>query len=884
MHGEGVPRITDQVIVLPRVVEILNRWATVTIIRGVSGYGKTTQIAVWLRDLQPAPELIWLDASSSDLRTALSRWLQRHPPASDRTRAPRRVIVLDDAHRLHDPDSVDLIMTVVRRRHDVHVVAASRSHTPLQPAADGAVQMNIVSGRELLFRPGETAALARRLDVPLTAEQLVRLHGEFGGWPAAIRMVLDEMQGGDAVLPLTRAERYLRRSVLAEPADSPLMRRALRFTLAERLTHQLIRDLADDDLSPQDAIDLLESPGYTDVRHLADDVELVLPRFVRRVLRHEFTAAHPQAARQTHRRLALWYASRPGPGHDLYALRHGVAAGDWPSFESVWVRAGASLAASHPAEIEELVRDLPAPVLRRHPSIAVLRSALTARHVDAPAGTRWGAVRSEYTRLCLSIRPASLTRMPLPDMLLVGSGRMMGLRNRGAAAAADALADRLTVELSRRQGGGESAGNAVSWFYLQRGIADQIGLRHADASRWYRLGWHHRRPGDVGTGRSLAAGLALAEALAGRYADADLWIERHHVLTGATGVSHQGADIRIAIASQLAAVDRLDRSVPRLAAEMVHSAADSEWWAFAAYARARRELILGHPVTGLGILDRARADHPDDRGDAGVLLDRVQAELLISVGQGHRALQVLGAADAEDTEDTEASPIFAEPLAWMQLLSGEASSARRTAARALYLDVTSTPDRGGLLLVMALAEVDLGDIGAARDHVDLLVAIATDSGVCRPLALPCRRSLTELLTAVGRELPSAIRDRLAAVTPRYPDAISLVTLTPREKQLVAALRLGMPRDEIAAQMFVSINTVKKQLVTLYRKLGVTTRAGALERLEQLGIGHDDHHDGTPAAPSRRRPVTAPRPASPAAQHAPLPPQARRSARRSAVGR
>ncbi len=36
---------------------------------------------------------------------------------------------------------------------------------------------------------------------------------------------------------------------------------------------------------------------------------------------------------------------------------------------------------------------------------------------------------------------------------------------------------------------------------------------------------------------------------------------------------------------------------------------------------------------------------------------------------------------------------------------------------------------------------------------------------------------------------------------------------------------------------MSRNTVKSQAISIYRKLGVTSRSGAMQRIEELGLGH-----------------------------------------------
>ncbi len=48
-------------------------------------------------------------------------------------------------------------------------------------------------------------------------------------------------------------------------------------------------------------------------------------------------------------------------------------------------------------------------------------------------------------------------------------------------------------------------------------------------------------------------------------------------------------------------------------------------------------------------------------------------------------------------------------------------------------------------------------------------------------------------------------------------------LTPREKEVLELLLEGKQRNEIAAKLYISENTVKKQITSIYQKLGVTSR-------------------------------------------------------------
>ena len=60
-------------------------------------------------------------------------------------------------------------------------------------------------------------------------------------------------------------------------------------------------------------------------------------------------------------------------------------------------------------------------------------------------------------------------------------------------------------------------------------------------------------------------------------------------------------------------------------------------------------------------------------------------------------------------------------------------------------------------------------------------------------------------------------------------------LTERESIVLANLDEETTLDEIASRLFVTRNTVKSQVRSVYRKLGVSTRAEAVEQARVLGL-------------------------------------------------
>lgn len=65
--------------------------------------------------------------------------------------------------------------------------------------------------------------------------------------------------------------------------------------------------------------------------------------------------------------------------------------------------------------------------------------------------------------------------------------------------------------------------------------------------------------------------------------------------------------------------------------------------------------------------------------------------------------------------------------------------------------------------------------------------------------------------------------------------MSTKRLTKREVVVLTHLTRERTLEDIARELYVTRNTVKSQVSSLYRKLGVSTRAEAIERAEQLGL-------------------------------------------------
>ena len=86
-------------------------------------------------------------------------------------------------------------------------------------------------------------------------------------------------------------------------------------------------------------------------------------------------------------------------------------------------------------------------------------------------------------------------------------------------------------------------------------------------------------------------------------------------------------------------------------------------------------------------------------------------------------------------------------------------------------------------------------------------------------------------TLVGEA--EALREQLASQ--HGSSAPGASALTAAELRLLPLLSTHLSFPEIAAELFVSRNTIKSQVLSIYRKLGVSSRNGAVGRARELGL-------------------------------------------------
>ncbi len=229
------PQVTANLVVRPRLVEMLNRGLSVplTLVCAPAGFGKTTLVSAWIRDTGAANDArggslatAWLslDEGDSDLNVFLRSFIaaihaplpgacaatlallsapERHPPellhatlSNELALAPRPfLVVLDDYHLIGGSAVHDLLSALFRHwPSPLHLVLISRSNPPLPlPRLRASDQIVEIRSRDLRFTSEETACFMEKALGPYV----------FRPSPAAFALLEERTEGWAAALQLT---------------------------------------------------------------------------------------------------------------------------------------------------------------------------------------------------------------------------------------------------------------------------------------------------------------------------------------------------------------------------------------------------------------------------------------------------------------------------------------------------------------------------------------------------------------------------------------------------------------------------------------------------------------------------------------------------------
>ena len=118
----------------------------------------------------------------------------------------------------------------------------------------------------------------------------------------------------------------------------------------------------------------------------------------------------------------------------------------------------------------------------------------------------------------------------------------------------------------------------------------------------------------------------------------------------------------------------------------------------------------------------------------------------------------------------------------------------------------------------------------------LVAGIFSAFGIWLGLRMTRRRETAREMVVV-REVPALVAGEARGGGPFAPNTVQQQNLgiTARELEILALVARGLSNREIAAQLFVSENTVKTHCSRAFDKLGAARRTQAVQRGKELGL-------------------------------------------------
>jgi LuxR family maltose regulon positive regulatory protein len=177
--------------------------------------------------------------------------------------------------------------------------------------------------------------------------------------------------------------------------------------------------------------------------------------------------------------------------------------------------------------------------------------------------------------------------------------------------------------------------------------------------------------------------------------------------------------------------------------------------------------------------------------------------------------------------------------AWVHLENGGLGEAADL-LRQLDAALTVSPDK--LLGAMACLLVARGGLAEGRASTVTQYLAKARSGWPVPVWLEKRLSLAESQAAAARDGARALAlaqrtDARPASLPASGEATALIVepLTEREQEVLRHVSRMLSTAEVASEMYISTNTVKTHLKSIFRKLAAGHRGEAVRRARQFEL-------------------------------------------------
>jgi LuxR family maltose regulon positive regulatory protein len=889
------PRASAALVPLPRLSRELTAGLgqQLTLISAPAGYGKTTAVNLWLESI--AQPYAWLSLDEQDSNLAL---FAAYLVAALRTAYPEAgrnlsvglagpqdaqaevlaalfvkdlealgkplVLVLDDYHLVREKEIQVFMARVIQTVPDgIHWVLISRADPPIGLARlRGRGQLAELRSPDLRFTRDETAELVQRLLGETAANDLVDcLHERTEGWPVGLQLAGIAARESENRLEFARRFAqtghrpvidYPLNEVLAELGEEQYVL-ALRASMLTRFCAQLCDVLTEGTQAQGQSQKLIDQAWKSNLFLISLDAEGIWYRYhhlFRDLLRQRLIqTVAPDTLIDLHQRVSLWFEK---DGHVEEAVIHAVHANDVVrAAQLVESNIDNALNREDWRLIERWLALLPKAALQR-PGLLVAQAYV--QHFRFNLGGIDGLLDASVAGFAANTFSYSEEQIAQLDGHIHQlhshglSGRSAEQRLYHATAALQILAPearfaRSQAELFYGMALHHTGRTEEALAFLSDGLRQQIAQPDARATRLVigSLSIHYARADLASTATTAKTLLSITQTqdrpLSSGWAHFALgWVHYQRDDLG-PAMQHflRGIDVRYVINARAA----IDCYIGLALAQQAngHPEAASQT------ATDLREFLVGLDLFSLAMI----ADALDLR----LALNRecqagsrrhwqTPAELTAQpetqLAADTMMIPALTAIQAAVTNSTDDSLAAAWSLPQRCRTYAESVNSRRhlieIGALETLLHAAQGEDKAALSALQA--SVLLAEPGGA-------LRLIADSG---PGLVPYLQQLrdlgvaatyiTRVLTVYEHGGATRAMHKLPLVSPYSASPDIMEDLTLREVEVLRLLAQGLSNKEIAQELTVSPNTVKKHTINLYQKLHVPNRRRAIRIAQALG--------------------------------------------------
>lgn len=804
--------------------------------------GKTVAVAQWAESAAAGGfDVRWLDTppiaegngGESRFWSALLDLLGGPTTRGDGTKAAvvKRVralreptVIVIDGYERSTSRRLDLELAgLLDLSGSLHLIVLSRSFSGLDsPIVTSSTTVRIIRAADLAFTAAESQEFAS-LSGLSRPDAVEALHELVRGWPIAVRIAVRELgSGGDRGALQSQLDKIIAHE-LETITDSDAQRIVLLVALCPAIDIRLVASMLKIPFTDTAAaVRRLEELGILHRTWQADVTRVHChPGFVPALRARAVEAFGEERTRFFQHRAAL-NLGRHDPEKAVQLL---LRLGEFDEAAIMIARHFLAVVTGH-GDLLPLLRQIPLAQLRGHAVLVGARLLLegqdpqtSAREIDLLHGLLREAAREGVHHEDPELRITALAMLTVAE------------RMRGSGAAALRLAADLEQRLE------ENARLGV--FVLERSLSYLYAVVAATGMLGGDLGMAERgytRSCEIATARLDVAeqvrgltGLSLVAALRGEYALAEQRLAEVEALKQSTGAQNPHMSwANVLAVRMLIDLERGDAAAVRGSLDVLGAARlRSEYFPLFVTIEAALVRLERGPVEALAELRRGAAEadgafQPPIFSRA--LVTSSAVELHSCAGDFATAERLL----VDELPDR----FLSEPVlrARIMLLSGRRKEAIRLLERAPW--ETFTPkleiDAG---LILAVAHWQEGDREAALEHFELAAALILRHRNSLPLTFVPYLQLCELSAASGGAL-DAVLERLPETLRCQPHE----PLTRSERRtLEAVATMGGTIAQIAEGMFVTPNTVKFHLRSIYRKLEVANREEAVAKARRVGL-------------------------------------------------